>query len=193
MLKKEGGHAHLQVRTLSQWAMPQPSPPVPSLPSPAPPLPAPAGLPAPLHAANQRGSHGLCLLGERLVGAVVKAAEEGQERDGPGGEAARTKTGSTEPRSGEEGGHQEGGQRGAGTMPPGGFEWRLETGGLTGGKKWGLIAEREGAEVVSRGGAYQHLIPLRRCPPSPASLSPSLRQVPPSPPPFSPPPLRCFG
>ena len=156
------------------------------------PPPPSAGLPLPLHAVNQRGSHGLCLLGERLVGAVVKAEEEMQEEDGLQGEAATTKTGSMEPGSGEEGRHQEGGQREAGASP-GGFEWRLETGGLTGGKKWGLIAEREGAVVVSRGGAYQHLIPLRRCPPSPASLFPSLRQVPPSPPPFSPSPLRCFG
>ena len=127
------------------------------------------------------------------MGAVVKAAEEGQERDGPGGEAARTKTGSTEPRSGEEGNHPGGGQRGAGVKTSGGFEWRLETGGLTGGKKWGLIAERAGAEVVSRGGAYQHLTPLRRCPPLSRLSVPFPSPGPPVPSAFLPPPLRCFG
>ena len=33
-----------------------------------------------------------------------------------------------------------------------GFEWRFETSLLTGAKKWGLIAEREGAVVVSEQG-----------------------------------------
>ena len=89
----------------------------------------------------------MCLLGERLVGAVVKAEEEGREGDGrQEGGAVTTWTGRAEPGSGGEQGQREGG-----AMPVG-FEWRLETGGLTGGKKWGLIAEQEGAEVVRGGG-----------------------------------------